>query len=205
MTDPLTRLTREAIDLRHQARNRVFQAALQPGDAATLQRAATRLRDRYQADLERKREAFTTMAPDLAKDARAALFNTARMAAPHVTRDFLREGSQWEAAQHQAAQVKTEEKAVERIRRNLAQASRDFMAGVVAGALALKAHQEGWAEALDLYLESPSGRAHGGRQALDRLVILERAAAGEGPPTVLGDDLPTAQEMLGDNWPKVVA
>lgn len=120
MADPLTRLTREAMDLRHQARSRVFQAALQPGDAVALQRAATRLRDRYQADLERKREAFTTMAPDLAKEARVAIFNTARMAAPHVTRDFLREGSHWEAAQHQAAQVKPEVKAVEGIRRNLA-------------------------------------------------------------------------------------
>lgn len=205
MTDPLTRLTREAIDLRHRARSRVFQAALQPGDAATLQRAATRLRDGYQADLERKREAFTTMAPDLAKDARAALFNTARMAAPHVTRDLLREGTQWEAAQHTAEKVKTEAEALEAIGRNLRQARRDLMAEVVAGALALKAHREGWAEALERYLASPSGQARGGRPALDRLVTLERAASGEALPKVLGDDLPTAQEMLGDSWPRDVA
>lgn len=205
MTDPLTRLTREAAELRHQARQRVFQAALKTGDAATLQRAATKAREGYQARLERKRETFTKMAPDLAKEARAALFNTARMAAPHANRDLLREGSQWEAARCTAGKVKTEEEALEAIGRNLTQARRDFMAGVVAGALALKAHQEGWAEALERYLESPSGQARGGRRALDRLVTLEWAAAGEGLPKVLGDDLPTAQEMLGDSWPKVVA
>lgn len=205
MTDPLTRLTREAIDLRHQARGRVFTLALQPGDAVTRQRAATRARDGFQAKLERKRAAFTTMAPDLAKEARAALFNTARMAAPHVSRDLLREGSQWEAAQHTAEKVKTEEEALEAIGRNLTQARRDFQAGVVAGALALTAHEKGWAEALERYLESPSGQARGGRQALNGLVILERAASGEGLPKVLGDDLETAQEMLGDSWPKAVA
>jgi hypothetical protein len=205
MTDPLNRLTREAIDLRHQARGWIFQAASRPGDPATRQQAAERVRDRYQALLERKREAFTLAAPDLAKEAKTALFNTARMAAPHARRDLLREGTQWEAARHTAEKVKTEEEALEGIRRNLTQARRDFMAGVRAGALALKAYQEGWADALEHYLESPSGQARGGRQALDRLVILERAAAGEGLPKVLGDDLPTAQEMLGDSWPRVVA
>ena len=122
MTDPLTRLTREAAELRHQARQRVFQAALKTGDAATLQRAATKAREGFQANLERRREAFTKMAPDLAKEARAALFNTARMAAPHVTRDLLREGTQWEAAQHTAEKVKTEQEALDAIGRNLRQA-----------------------------------------------------------------------------------
>lgn len=205
MTDPLTSLTREAADLRRQARERVFRVALQEGDPAWRRRSADRERDAAQDRLERKRAQFTAMAPDLAEEARRALFDLTRMNAPHARRDPLREATQWEAAEHAAKEVKTDAQAVKVIATGLAQFGRDPMAGAIAGAVAMKAHRQGWAEALDRYLASTLGQTRGGRAALERLEVLEKAAAGEGLPPVLGDDLPSAQEMLGARWPSSAA
>lgn len=200
-TDPLTRFRNEAATIRRETRERVF-VALHPSHvpATRRRRDADRAVTEGRRDLENLRERMAQGADGMADEELHALFDLARMDAPHVMRDRLGEVSTWSAAQHAAAQVEDETAAVQVIRRGLAQAEREPFRAIVAGAVALRAHREGWQAALGAFLDSSRGRHHGGWEALERMTTWEAIARGDFPSWA-ADELPDAKEMAPANWP----
>lgn len=200
-TNPLTRFRREATDIHREVRERVFVAVLRPGVApAHRRRDAERVVTQARRELERLRERMSDGADRMAEEARAELFNLARMGAAHVQRDMLAEHTAWTAAQEVAAEVPDEAAAAHLIRHGLAQAGRDPHRAIIAGAVALRAYREEWTDALAAFLDSSRGRHRGGWGALEELRTWENIAAGTFPEWA-SKEVADAEEIAGASWP----
>ena len=201
LTDPLTRFRNEAATIRRETRERVVVAVTAPRvPAFRRRREAERAVAEGRRDLENLRDRMAQGADGMANEACHGLFNLARMNAPHAVRDRLAEASTWSGAQHAASQVEDEAAAVHVIRHGLAQADRDPFRAIVAGAVALRAHREGWQTALGAFLDSARGRHLGGWAALEELTTWEAIARGDFPAWA-ADELEPAEVQAGRYWP----
>lgn len=112
----------------------------------------------------------------------------------------MEEVTTWSAAEHAAAQVEAEDAATGLILQGLANAERDPYRAIVAGAVALRAHREGWTSALGTYRDSSRGRHRGGWDALETMTLWKNVAAGEFPEWAAAP-IPDASDIAGNEWP----
>lgn len=180
--DPLTNLSGRGQATHRETREAVVQALLGSGDTWTHQEVAKSLWNRGSVALGRLRQQALQAAHAAAEGHRRDLFDMTRAAA-HVPGDTLARDTAREAAKRAARKVKSETEAQSVI----AAAVRKPNAGggfplVTAGAVAERAHDEGWDQALMAWATSSVGAARGGLTKVAALQYAERVARGDETP-----------------------
>lgn len=194
--DPLTNLSARGHATHRETREAVVQALLGPGDTWTRQEVAKTVWKRGDDALKRLRQLALQAAHATVEGHRRDLFDMTRAAA-HVTGDTLARDTAREAAKRAARKVKNETEALSVI----AAAVRKPNAGdgypmVAAGAVAERAHDEGWDQAVMAWATSSVGAARGGLTRVAALQYAERVARGV--------ETPQGLEML-EELPEMVA
>lgn len=204
-TDALANLSSRGQDTHREIREKVVKALLGPGDPWTRQEVAKAAWKRGSDVLDRLREDSVRSAWTTASGHRRDLFDLTRVSA-HVTGDPLARETAREAAKRAGQRVKDEAEAL----RIITAALRRPHAGdgfhlVVAGAVAERAHDENWADAVMVWVTNGVGAAKGGLSKLAALQYAERVARGEETPRGLEQPqaLPEMVASMDLPWAKI--
>lgn len=202
--DPLINLSARGHDTHRTTREHVVKALLGPGDPWTRQETARHAWEAGRATLARLQEQAVKAARAAVEGHRRDLFDMTRAAA-HVTGDTMARQTARETAKQQAAQVADQGEALQIISGSVLRAHRrgsEF--GIVkAGAVAERAHDEGWQDAVTAWASSGVGTARGGLARLAALQHAERIASEAETLEGLGDLTPLPEmvaRLSGRKW-----
>lgn len=204
--DPLTNLSARGQTTHRDTREAVVRALLGSGDTHTRQEVAKAAWKSGSDYLSRLRQQARQAALATADGHRRDVFDLTRSAA-HVTGDTLARETASKAARDQAARVTDETEALRIISEALLHAHRrgNEFAIVRAGAVAERAHDEGWRDAVTAWATSSVGAARGGLTRLAALQHAEAVAAGDVTLAGLADltPLPEMVKRLGLPWVEI--
>lgn len=193
--DPLTNLSTRGQTTRRDTREAVVMALLGSGDTWTRQEVAKAAWKRGSANLDQLRKQAIQAAHASAVGHRRDLFDMTRAAA-HVTGDALPRETARNAAKRAAGQVRDEAEALATIAAAVRRPNHgDGFAVVKAGAVAERAHDEGWTGAVEVWASSQVGSARGGLAKVAALQYAERVAREVETPQGL-EDLEALPEMV---------